>query len=407
MPPPGVTDLQVPAARPCGLDANTMLRRFRRGLADASSFMLVASDPLVIAAARDASRRLNGPRPVHIVSGAEALHRLVGPGQPPRQLVLEGGTAGGILLSAASDPFSSTDVIIVARPGDAVPAGLRAVPAEGESLAEALATPRPGQAAPTGDAAALADGLARGEITVRFQPVVRLADRRAVMVEALARWERPHAAYGPNSFVSIAERSGLALDLSFSVARQALAGMNGAAFRQGLRMSFNTPLTVMLRPDLPSRLTDMVAKAGQRPEMVMLELTESMAVRDTALLRRALDRLERAGFGVLLDDLVLDDPRSALLDLPFAGVKLDRSLLAELPTRRRARAQVERLAREAHRRGRVVIAEGVNTAAQWRLVAAAGCDMAQGYGVGRPIQPAALPAWGAAWRAAGLAPGQA
>ncbi|WP_270939305.1 hypothetical protein, partial [Falsiroseomonas oryzae] len=105
-----------------------MLRRLRRGLAEAPGLLLVASDPLVIAAAHDAARRLHGQRPVQILSGAEALHRLVGPGEPPRHLVLEGGAAGEALLSAARDRFSGTEVVVVARPGDAVPTGLRAVP---------------------------------------------------------------------------------------------------------------------------------------------------------------------------------------------------------------------------------------------------------------------------------------
>ncbi|WP_372623787.1 EAL domain-containing protein [Falsiroseomonas sp.] len=375
-----------------------MLRRARRSPLDPSSLVLVASDPLVIAAARDASRRLHGPRAIQIVSGAEALHRLVGPGQPPSHMVLQGGAAGAMLLSAARDRFSATEVIVVARPGEEVPAGLRAVPAVGARLAEALAAPRPPHAAPAGDAAALAAGLARGEITVRFQPVVRLADRRPVMVEALARWERPEAAHGAGAFIAMAEAAGLATELTLAVARRALAGLG----RKRMLLSFNVSLSALLRRDLPSRLAAMIAEAGVHPGDVLLELTESTAVRDTALLRRALQRLATVGLGVLLDDLGLDDSRSGLLDLPFRGVKLDRALIAALPHARRARAQVERLVQDAHRRGRVVIAEGVTDPLLWRLTAAAGCDLAQGFGVGRPILPEALPGWTAAWGAAAL-----
>ncbi|HEV7267518.1 MAG TPA: EAL domain-containing protein [Falsiroseomonas sp.] len=391
--PSSAVDTLVQAA-----DAELMLRRARRGPLDSPGLVLVASDPQVIAAARDASRRLHGPRPIQIVSGAEALHRLVGPGQPPSHLVLQGGAAGAMLLSAARDRFSATEVIVVARPGEAVPAGLRAVPAIGARLAEALAAPRPSPAAPAGDAAALAAGLARGEITVRFQPVVRLADRRPVMVEALARWERPEAVHGAGDFIAMAEAAGLATELTLAVARRALAGLG----RQRMLLSFNVPLSALLRPDLPSRLARMVDEAGIEPTAVLLELTESTVVRDTSLLRRALQRLDIAGLGVLLDDLGLDDSRSDLLDLPFRGVKLDRGLIAALPRARRARAQVERLTRDARRRGRLVIAEGVTDPLLWRLTAAMGCDLAQGFGVGRPILPEALPGWTAAWGAAAL-----
>jgi EAL domain-containing protein (putative c-di-GMP-specific phosphodiesterase class I) len=378
-----------------------MLRRPRRGLADPSSFVLVATDPEVIAAARDAARRLHGSRPIQIVSGPEALWRLVGPGEPPRHLVLEGGKAGAALLTAARDRFSGTEVVVVTRPGEAVPDGLRTVPAEGEKLARALSG-GPLQAVPASDAAALAAGLGRGEITVRFQPIVRLADRRLVMVEALARWERPEAALGAGAFVATAEQSGLATRLALAVAEAALAALVTARGRGGVRLSFNVPLAVLLQADLASRLGRLVAHQGLRSEDVLLELTESTAVRDSALLRRALQRLDGAGFRVLLDDLGLDDTRTPLFDLPFAGVKLDRSLIAALPRERRARAQVEGIVRRAHRSGRAVVAEGVTDPVLWRAAAAAGCDLAQGYGVGRPIQPEALDAWIAAWSGAAL-----
>jgi EAL domain-containing protein (putative c-di-GMP-specific phosphodiesterase class I) len=379
-----------------------MIRRSRRYPHDLPSLVLVADDPAVIAAARDAARRLHGGRPIQIVSGAEALSRLVGPGEPPRHLVLEGGAAGRALLSAARDRFSGTGVVVVARPGEQVPEGLPSVPAEGARLAAALEGLDIPGAMPASDAAALAAGLARGEITVRFQPMVRFADRRPVMVEALARWERPEAALGAGAFVAMAERSGLGTALTLAVARRALTELAQARGRSGLRLSFNVPLAVLLQPQLPSRLGAIVAHAGLKPNDLLLELTESTEVRDTALLRRALRRLEGAGFGVLLDDLGMNDARDVLLELPFAGVKLDRSLISALPTERRARAQVEALVRSARRQGRAVIAEGVTDPLHWRVAAAAGCDLAQGFGVGRPIPPEALPAWISAWSGAAL-----
>jgi EAL domain-containing protein (putative c-di-GMP-specific phosphodiesterase class I) len=380
-----------------------MLRRLRRGPSDAQGFVLVASDPLVIAAVRDAARRIALARPVQIVSGAEALFRLIGPGEPPRHLVLEGGTVGDALLHAARDRFSATDVVVVTRPGQRVPQGLRSVPAEGARLAEALAAGALPPACPPGDAAALAKGLDSGEITVRFQPVVRLSDRRPVLVEALARWERPDAAHGAAEFIGVAEEGGLAMRLTLAVVARALAEL-GAALgpRRGLRLAFNVPLAVLLQEELPTRLRAIVAGAGFCPDDLLLELTESTVVRDTALLRRALHRLARAGFRVMLDDLSLDDGRRGLLELPFAGVKFDRALIEAMPHARRARMHVEQVARQARRQGRAVIAEGIADPQLWRCAAAAGCELAQGFGVGRPILPGALPAWIAAWAGAAL-----
>jgi EAL domain-containing protein (putative c-di-GMP-specific phosphodiesterase class I) len=365
--------------------------------------VLVATDPAVIAATRDAARMIKAPRPVEIISGAEALDRLIGPGDPPRHLVLQGGMEDGALLSVAADRFTSTDVVVVTRPGQRAPKGLRAVPPDGARLAEALALGETRVVRAPQGPAALADGLARGEITVRFQPVVRLADRRPVLVEALARWERPNAAHGPGEFVGIAAEASLAMRLALTVVARAAADLAAAMGRRhGLRLALNVPLVVLVQQDLPTRLRQILGAVGSRPEDLLLELTEDTVVRDAALLRRALHRLRHAGFGVVLDDLGIDDERGALLDLPFAGVKLDRALVAALPHQRRARQQVEQVVRRANRLGRVVIAEGIANPQLWRCAAATGCDLAQGFDVGRPLQPAALPAWIAAWAGAAL-----
>ena len=380
-----------------------MPRRHWRGLGPLPNFVLVASDPLVIAAARDAAHLLHGARPIHLASHAEALWRLFGPGEPPQHLVLDRESAAGPLLTFARDRFGTTEVVVVAAPGDEVPRGLLAVPAEGAQLAEALARAKPHANAEV-NAAALAESLDRGEISVRFQPVVRLADRRPVGVEALARWERPEHALGAGAFIELAESAGLATALTLAVARRAMAEFATARGRAALRLSFNVPLSVLLRPELAPRLGEMVSEAGLRPADLLLELTESTVVRDTALLRRALQRLRHAGFGVLLDDVAIDDGRDSLLDLPFSGVKLDRSFITALPHRRRVRGLVERLARHAHAEGQAVIAEGVTDPLLWRLAASCGCDLAQGYAVGRPIPPAALQAWIGAWTGAGTLP---
>jgi len=371
-------------------------------MTEPGAVLLLASDPLVIAATRDAAQRLAGPPPVLVTTGAEALGHLVGPGLAPRHLVLEGGHGGShsdALLSALRDPFSGTGVVVVHRPGQPVTPGLRSVDAEGAALAAALiAGGTPGEM-PASDVAALAAGLDRGEITVRFQPMVRMADRRPVLVEALARWERPAAALGADRFIPMAEREGLATRLTRAVARRALRELAALPKAPPLRMSFNVPLAVLLEGDMAHWLDAEVAAAGLSPASLLLELTESTEVRDTALLRRALARLARRGYGVLLDDLGLDDHRRSLLALPFAGVKLDRKLVLAMPDNRRARATVESLVRQARRRGMLVVAEGVADGLTWRAAAAAGCDVAQGFGVGRPLPPPALPAWHGAWRA--------
>jgi EAL domain-containing protein (putative c-di-GMP-specific phosphodiesterase class I) len=127
-------------------------------------------------------------------------------------------------------------------------------------------------------------------------------------------------------------------------------------------------------------------------------MTETAPVLDRPALRRALERLRNAGIAVLIDDMGLDEDRTDLIALPFAGIKLDRHLVTAMPSRRRARAEVQKLVRMAHAAGMSVTAEGVSNACLWRAVAAAGVDNAQGYAIARPLPAAALHAWKGAWQ---------
>ncbi|SDB44688.1 EAL domain, c-di-GMP-specific phosphodiesterase class I (or its enzymatically inactive variant) [Belnapia rosea] len=249
-----------------------------------------------------------------------------------------------------------------------------------------------------GDAAALAAGLTNGEVSVHYQPVVRLRDRKPVMVEALARWHRPPSLVSPSSFVPLAESSGLVRALSMVVATQAATELGPLWQQLRLTISVNLPLGQLLLPDLPAWLHRALRVGGLHPGQVALELTETTEVRDRSALRRALMRLRRAGHRVLLDDIVLHDERDWLLGLPFGAFKLDRSLVEQLPRSAHARREVRRMVRMAERGGRQVIAEGVSDQRLWQMVRSLGVHHAQGYLVSRPLPAAALAAWHGQWR---------
>ncbi|WP_431269838.1 EAL domain-containing protein [Dankookia sp. P2] len=249
-----------------------------------------------------------------------------------------------------------------------------------------------------GPAAALRAGLARGEIGVHYQPVVRLADRRPVMVEALARWNGPGSPVSPDTFVPLAERNGLGRCLSVSVAGTAAADMGRHWPRLRLGVSINLPLAQLLQPDLQSWLRRALGRRGLGPRQVALELTETTPVLDLAELHRALLRLRRAGYRVLLDDVALGDGRTRLHRLPFSGLKLDRSMVERLPFEAHGRQEVRRLVQAAEARGQAVIAEGVSDGRIWAALCDLGVHYAQGFAVSRPLPAAALPGWWAGWR---------
>lgn len=357
----------------------------------------------MIAAAHAASARLGLPART-VGTGAEALARLARPGIGPGHLVCDPAAAGPAwpgLLAMLAEPATGTALILLGPAPASAPRPAAPVPRDPGLLVQALSAPRPGRAATPRHAPAastLREGLARGEISVHYQPVVRLADRRPVMVEALARWHRPEAAVPPDDFVPLAERHGLARALSMAVAGCAVRDMAPLWPRLRLGISINLPLALLLEADLPNWLRRALGRQGLGPRQLAIELTETTPVHDLAVLQRALLRLARAGFRVLLDDVATDDGRERLHRLAFAGLKLDRSVVERLPASAATRQEVGRLVRQARARGQSVIAEGVSGRQVWGMLRALGVDFAQGYGVGRPLPATALPGWWAHWR---------
>ncbi|MBI0536401.1 EAL domain-containing protein [Roseomonas sp. KE2513] len=345
-----------------------------------------------------AGLRRIGAAPACVVVAKEALRRMIGPGQPPLGLLLEtppdllGGEALRVL---AEDPFGETRVLLLGVGGLNEEADIMA------ALRHLTGRREPGEAA---EVAALRLGLARGEVAMRYQPIVRLSDRAPVGVEGLVRWLRPDGhdgatPLGPDSFIPMAERGGLSVPVARAVGQMAAEEMH--ALRPALRLpvSINLPLGVLVRRDTVPWLARVLRKDGMRPEALTIELTETTPVRDLIALHRAVVRLREAGHAVWIDDMTLDR-RDVLLDLPFSGLKLDRQLVAAMPSSHRARSEVDRLMSMARARGMLVTAEGVADQALWRLLKAFGVDHAQGFAIGRPLPAGALPAWASVWRAA-------
>lgn len=388
-PPPA---LSRPGARPQG-----------HGRADppAAFLLLLARDELVRTAARGAARLLLADAPRDMATIREALALVMAPGRRAPRLVMQEGDAGfdwPALHALASDPFAPETLVLVQPDGAPSPSGISTARAEEAPIAAAIAA-MGDRALPAAaeDARELLHGLQRGEIVLRYQPIVRLSDGRPLMLEALARWQRLKVPLPPDAFVPLAERSGLGRLLSEVVARSAARDISRRPCALRLPVSINLPLAVLLEQDAVTWLRQAMQGTGMTPAPLTLELTETTPVRDLTALRRAVIRLRLAGHRVLLDDLGLDDGRMLLLDLPFDGVKIDRNFTEALPHSHRARAAVRRIVKLAHARGMTVTAEGVADQRLWRSVGALGVDYAQGWAVARPLPAAAVGAWLASW----------
>lgn len=242
--------------------------------------------------------------------------------------------------------------------------------------------------------------LAGVMIETRYQPIVRLADRKPVAVEVLARMNHPvRGTLLPHLFVPQMEDAGLAPALTEAVTRRAFADMSSSSLvSHGLEIALNFPLDVLLVPQAMVLLDAQRRIAGIEAAQVIIELTESRPVEDVPGLRRAIERLRAAGYGVVIDDIQPEVPKlRALMDLPFTGVKLDKDLVLVLATDPGLLDFTRDIVGVAKSRGLTVTAEGVEDAAAWERLLGLGVDMAQGFLIARPLLAVAVPVWLRRW----------
>ncbi len=323
-------------------------------------------------------------------------------------LLLDPGSADGLLdelmTLTAGDRESSTAMLLLGCHGQLPPRIGVIRSADRSAVRQALA-PQPSSAtAPDAHPmhlAELREALAGAMIETRYQPIVRLTDRQPVALEALARLDHPtRGMVLPDEFVPQIEDAGLAGHLTDLVADRALADMAGPLLRpQGLDITLNYPLDVLLTPDALQRLETRRQTCGVAAEQVIIELTESRPVVDLMTLGGVLEKLRADGYRISIDDISPAVPRLAeLLQLPFTSLKLDKGVvqcLARVPALEDFVRGVMDVARARHLS---VVAEGVEDVATWQRMLALGIDHAQGFLVARPLPAAAVPIWLEAWR---------
>lgn len=232
----------------------------------------------------------------------------------------------------------------------------------------------------------LRSALSERTLLLRYQPIVRLRNGHVAALEGLVRWPREEILLQAGAFVPLVEKLGLALDLTHAVLERVVHDWQRTPSPKG-GLAVNMPLSVLMLPEMPAQLAAMLRRHGARRGPLLLELTETEAIRDLSRLRRALLRLKRQGVPVLLDDVTLGDHRWRLSGLPFAGLKLDRSLIEALPHQMRARHFLRWILRDSHAKGRYVIAEGVSNILLRRTARGLGVDFAQGFLLGQPEPP--------------------
>jgi EAL domain-containing protein (putative c-di-GMP-specific phosphodiesterase class I) len=231
--------------------------------------------------------------------------------------------------------------------------------------------------------------LENGGFDVHLQAQVELETGRVIGAEVLLRWHDPELGnIDPGRFIPIAEESGLILPLGDWVLARAMSLLaewqeNGMS---QLRLAVNLSARQFSGSALLSRLDQLLDEHAIDPARLELEITETAAMRDPENTRNLLQQLRARGFKLAIDDFGTGYSSLAYLKL-FAidRIKIDRGFVRDIETNPNDAAIVDATIGLAHALGLGVIAEGVETKAQWGFLRDRNSDEAQGYLFGRPM----------------------
>jgi EAL domain-containing protein (putative c-di-GMP-specific phosphodiesterase class I) len=368
--------------------------------------LLVSDDPRWTAPVREAVAAEGGV--VETVTARAAVARLASAGPHLSHVLVDQNDADGLLetlTELTSDTASPEVTLLVLGVSGTESFGHQVIAsADRQSVTASLAVRQfPSERnEPNLPAVELLEVVTGAMIETRYQPIVRIADRKTMAVEVLARLNHPtHGTVTPDWFVPRFEDAGLSFTLTDLVSTRALADLTGPGFAGlGLAMALNYPLKVLSHPEAAENLDERRASLGLTPEQVQIELTESRPVEDFAALGRSLDHLRALGYRISIDDVgpaVKNLDR--LLTLPFTGLKLDKGIVRLIGTQGPGASMAPMVFEKALARGLTVVAEGVETQEMWDQLRALGVHEAQGYFIARPLPAAAVSVWLEAWRA--------
>jgi diguanylate cyclase (GGDEF)-like protein/PAS domain S-box-containing protein len=238
--------------------------------------------------------------------------------------------------------------------------------------------------------AELRRAIEREEIKLMYQPIVRLEDRTIAGFEALARWEHPKLGrMSPAEFITIAEESGLIVDLGMFVlertARQLSIWQRTLRAQEGLFASVNVSSKQLLRQDLIGDLRTVLARSSLMRGTLKLELTESVVMENPEHAAQILARLRELGAGLALDDFGTGHSSLAYLQrFPFDTIKIDQSFV-RMSAKGTRPVILRSIIALAHDLGMETVAEGAETDSDAVELYHMGCEYAQGFAFGQPM----------------------
>jgi predicted signal transduction protein with EAL and GGDEF domain len=228
----------------------------------------------------------------------------------------------------------------------------------------------------------LREALLRNEFELHYQPIVDAKTRRACGAEAFIRWHHPsRGLLAPDQFLPLA---GLMLPLGDWILRQAC--LDAVGWRSPIRVAVNMSPVQFEKGDLFETVLDALVASGLTPARLELEIADHAILRGNQAHLRTIRQLKSLGISIVLDNCSAGySAASALADVPFGKIKIEKPITQGLATRRDCAAVVSSVLALADGLDVATAAKAVETEAQFEALRAVGVDYVQGYLFGRPV----------------------
>ena len=231
--------------------------------------------------------------------------------------------------------------------------------------------------------------LSNGEFSMVYQPIIHLASGLTYSAEALMRWASPiHGGVDPDQFIPFAEGNGFIVELGYWSLEHSCQDFNLAASKETpMGLSINVSGVQLKEPHFVRNILAILDRTGFDPSRLQLEFTESTFIDKELSINEITTELRSNGIKIAIDDFGTGfSSFSYLQHFSFDVLKLDRSLISGLSSSPRAQVVVETMQELARRLEFEIVAEGVETAQEMKILRAIGCHGAQGYFFGEPLE---------------------
>ena len=329
------------------------------------------------------------------MDGIEVMRRLAGMRNPPALILVSGHDAG--VLHSAEKLCEAHKLELIASLGKPLSLDIirkllnqytnRALDNENQKTTLNNINITPSE---------LEQAINNNELVIHYQPQVAVATGMLTGVEALVRWQHPeHGLIYPNYFIDIAEKNGLIGMLTQWVIR-AVVNQERQWQEKGMAITVSVNISAenITSLALPEQLSKLLEDNKLDPNRLVLEVTESALMGELVTSLDILTRLRLKGIKLSIDDFGTGySSLSQLHKVPFTELKIDQSFVGKISVDDEARAIVKTCIMLGHELNMKVVAEGVEdieTLEQLRLL---GCDVAQGYFIGRPVTKNDLVDW--------------